>query len=65
MKKILLSASVILMCGLAMAQISTPPEGGNQKSVVRQYIGVFPYVEVIYNSPDMTGPNGPSRKGQI
>ncbi len=49
----------------AMAQLSTPPGGGNQKSVVRQYIGNVPYVEVVYNSPDITGPNGQSRKGQI
>ncbi len=25
----------------------------------------MPYVEVVYNSPDVTGPNGLSRKGQI
>ena len=65
MKKILLSAAGLLIGGLAMAQISTPPGGGNQKSVVRQYIGAVPYVEVVYNSPDVTGPNGQTRKGQI
>ena len=48
-----------------MAQLSTPPGGGNQKSVVRQYIGAIPYVEIVYNSPDVTGPNGQSREGQI
>ncbi|MEM6830254.1 MAG: DUF2911 domain-containing protein [Bacteroidota bacterium] len=49
----------------ASAQVSTPPGGGNQKSIVRQYVGKIPYVEIVYNSPDVTGPNGQSREGQI
>jgi len=59
----LLSLSLISFAGLG--QLSTPPGGGNQKSVVRQYVGNIPYIEVVYNSPDVTGPNGQSRKGQI
>ena len=50
---------------IAIAQISTPPSGGNQKSMVRQYIGALSYVEIVYNSPDVAGPNGESREGQI
>lgn len=50
---------------VTMAQLSTPPGGGNQRSVAKQYIGRFASVEIEYNSPDVTGPNGQSRKGQI
>lgn len=65
MKKILLFATGLMIGLISFAQLSTPPGGGNQKSVVKQYIGALPYVEVVYNSPDVTGPNGQSRKGQI
>jgi tetratricopeptide (TPR) repeat protein len=38
------------------AQVSSlPPNGGNQKSVVRQYMGSINYVEVSYSSPDVAG----------
>lgn len=47
------------------AQITTPPSGGNQKSIVTQYIGAIAYVSVVYNSPDVTAPNGQDRKGKI
>ncbi|MEZ5041936.1 MAG: DUF2911 domain-containing protein [Saprospiraceae bacterium] len=47
------------------AQITTPPGGGNQKSVVTQYIGALAHVSVVYNSPDVTAPNGQDRKGKI
>ncbi len=65
MKKITLSVFTLLVGLLAIAQLSTPPNGANQKSMVRQYIGAVPYVEIVYNSPDVTGPNGQSREGQI
>lgn len=65
MKKLILSFAGLLIGVSSFAQLSTPPGGGNQKSVVKQYIGALPYVEVVYNSPDVTGPNGQSRKGQI
>ena len=45
--------------------VTLPPSGNNQKSVVTQYIGSLAHVTVVYNSPDVTGPNGQSRKGQI
>lgn len=44
--------------------ISLPPGGDNQKSVITQYMGLVS-ITVTYNSPDVTGPNGQSRKGQI
>jgi len=65
MKKSVLSIFALLVGVMSMAQLSTPPGGGNQKSVVRQYIGAVPYIEIVYNSPDVTGPNGQSREGQI
>lgn len=56
----------ILACSLSVqAQLSTPPSGGNQKSVVTQYIGSLAHVTIDYNSPDVTAPNGDSRKGKI
>ncbi len=63
-KQLLLVLSMCLAT-LTMAQLSTPPGGGNQKSVVKQFIGRLASVEIVYNSPDVTGPNGQSRKGQI
>jgi hypothetical protein len=65
MKKIYLSVVTLIAGVMAMAQLSTPPGGGNQKSMVRQYIGAVPFVEIVYNSPDVTGPNGQKREGQI
>ncbi|MEP5613210.1 MAG: DUF2911 domain-containing protein [Cyclobacteriaceae bacterium] len=58
---------VLGMClaTVTMAQLSTPPGGGNQKSVTKQFIGKVASVEIVYNSPDVTGANGQSRKGQI
>ena len=57
--------ALMSISSFAIAQISAPPGGGNQRSVVKQYIGKLPFVEIDYNSPDVTGPNGQSRKGQI
>ncbi len=63
--KLLLLALCMCLVTATMAQLSTPPNGGNQKSVVKQYIGRLASVEIVYNSPDVTGFNGQSRKGQI
>lgn len=63
MKNVLFCAT--LLCGtLAFAQISGPPSGGNQKSVVTQYMGLVS-VTITYNSPDVTGPGGQDRTGKI
>ena len=56
-----LGVSFILFGGTVFGQLqSTPPGGGNQKSVVIQYLGKISYVKVVYNSPDVAG-----REGQI
>ena len=47
------------------AQLVLPPSGANQKSVVTQYIGAMAHVTIIYNSPDVTSPQGTDRKGKI
>jgi tetratricopeptide (TPR) repeat protein len=39
--------------------------GGNQKSVVTQYMGAHAHVTITYNSPDVTSPTGENRKGGI
>jgi hypothetical protein len=44
--------------------ITLPPSGDNQKSSVTQWIGPVS-VQIIYNSPDVTGPGGEDRKGKI
>ncbi|MEL6867827.1 MAG: DUF2911 domain-containing protein [Bacteroidota bacterium] len=50
---------------IAHAQLTLPPSGNNQKSIVTQYIGALAHVSVVYNSPDVTSPRGESRTGQI
>ena len=50
---------------LSFAQLTLPPSGANQKSVVTQYIGALAHVTISYNSPDVTAPNGTDRRGQI
>ena len=54
-----LGLTVISLVGMAQVR-SLPPNGGNQKSTVRQYMGSITYVEVNYSSPDVAG-----REGQI
>jgi hypothetical protein len=44
--------------------ISLPPSGDNQKCSVTQWIGLVS-VNITYNSPDVTGPNGEDRRGKI
>lgn len=46
------------------AQLTTPPSGDNQKSSVTQWMGLAS-VNITYNSPNVTGPNGEDRKGKI
>ena len=67
MKRIiyLLFVSVFASSMINAQNVTLPPGGGNQKSVVVQYIGALAYVKIKYNSPDITAPNGKSRKGNI
>jgi tetratricopeptide (TPR) repeat protein len=62
----LLSLSILLCIAIsAISQpIAQPPSGGNQKSRVTQWIGPVE-VSITYNSPDVTAPDGKSRKGHI
>lgn len=67
MKKITRLTVVLSLLGYFTlnAQITLPPNGNNQKSVVTQYIGALAHVTITYNSPDVTGPNDQDRTGQI
>lgn len=57
---------VFLSCALySHAQLSTPPDGDNQKSVTTQYIGALAQVTITYNSPNVTAPNGENRTGKV
>lgn len=64
-KQILLTLLVFCSFTFGFAQISTPPGGGNQRSITTQYIGKLASVTIDYNSPDVTGPQGQDRKGKI
>ena len=44
--------------------VTLPPNGGNQKAEVSQWMGLVK-ITINYSSPDVAGPNGQSRKGQI
>ncbi|MEM9987614.1 MAG: DUF2911 domain-containing protein, partial [Bacteroidota bacterium] len=59
---------ILVIAGLlsqqVFAQVSLPPSGGNQKSVVTQYMGLVS-ATFIYHSPDVTAPNGQDRRGKI
>lgn len=60
-------AFVLVVAGagtLAAQGLTSPPGGGNQRSVVTQYLGMVS-VTIDYNSPDVTSPTGQDRTGQI
>ncbi len=66
LKSVLTCAVVVLCYSITNAQnVTTPPGGGNQKSIVTQYIGSLVTVTIDYNSPDVHAPNGDDRKGKI
>lgn len=46
------------------AQVNLPPNGNNQRSVVKQYMGMA-YVGFDYHSPDVHAPDGTDRRGHI
>ncbi|UZR93800.1 DUF2911 domain-containing protein [Chondrinema litorale] len=69
MKKIkLLFSSLSILClsitSVLAQNISLPPSGGNQKASISQWMGPVE-VNITYNSPDVTGPDGTSREGKI
>ena len=65
MKKFSILLLAFFLVSGTYAQLKLPPSGGNQKSVVTQYMGAHASVTIKYNSPDVTSPQGQSRKGQI
>ncbi|MEM7550222.1 MAG: DUF2911 domain-containing protein [Bacteroidota bacterium] len=65
MQKIITTLISCLLAFHSISQISTPPNGDNQRTVTRQYIGSVAWVEVDYHSPDVTSPRGESREGKI
>lgn len=59
------AAALIVVPVAASAQIVTlPPDGKNQKASVSQWIGLVE-VNVTYNSPKVTAPDGTDRTGKI
>lgn len=50
--------------GIFAQSITLPPSGDNQKASVSQWIGLVE-LNVTYNSPNVTGPRGEDRTGQI
>ncbi len=59
-----LQVALGLLVHQAVAQVTLPPSGGNQKSVVTQYMGLAS-ATFIYHSPDVAAPNGQDRRGKI
>jgi len=56
-----------MLCQAAHAQtitLTSPPNGGNQKSSVTQWIGLVS-VTITYRGPDVHSPTGEDRKGHI
>jgi len=65
MKNLICLFLLTFLCFSANAQLELPPSGANQKAKVVQYMGAHAYVAIIYNSPDVTSPQGQDRKGNI
>lgn len=63
-KLITLLLLTVTSLSILKAQITTPPNGDNQKSEVTQYMG-FVKVTIMWNSPDVHGANGEDRNGKI
>ncbi|MCB0638849.1 MAG: DUF2911 domain-containing protein [Lewinella sp.] len=63
--KLLLTTLTFFLAFQLTAQITLPPSGDNQQSIVTQYMGAHAHVTVNYHSPDVTGPNGQDRRGHI
>jgi len=60
-----LAVALIVVSAVASAQVVTlPPDGKNQKASVSQWIGLVE-VNVTYNAPKVTAPDGTDRTGKI
>lgn len=65
MRLLYVLTTLLISSSLFAQTVTLPPSGGNQRSVVTQYIGSLVQVTVNYSSPDVTAPNGQDRTGQI
>lgn len=65
MKRFFLLTLLLGLMAPTYAQLSLPPSGGNQKAMVQQNIGPLAQVTIRYSSPDVTAPNGQSRRGKV
>lgn len=52
------------VCGQIQSEISIPPNGGNQRAEVSQWIGVVK-ITIAYHSPNLHGGGGTDRTGHI
>ena len=61
-----LAAGVLVVVPLAASAeiVTLPPDGGNQKASISQWIGLVE-VNITYNSPKVTAPDGTDRTGKI
>lgn len=60
----LLTATLATAAQAQSPGLTLPPSGGNQKASIIQHIGPVE-VRIDYSSPDVTGPGGQDRRGQI
>lgn len=65
MKIITLLLALLMGASTGYAQLTQPPSGDNQKSVITQYMGSLAHVTVTYSSPNVHGPGGEDRSGKI
>ncbi|HTH54655.1 MAG TPA: DUF2911 domain-containing protein [Cyclobacteriaceae bacterium] len=61
---IILFALITLRASAQTITLTAPPNGGNQKSSVTQWIGLVS-VTITYHGPDVHSPTGEDRKGHI
>jgi hypothetical protein len=59
-----LVTAALAAAGAGAQMLTLPPSGDNQKSEVRQSIGLVE-VGVLYSSPDVHAPDGTDRRGKI
>jgi tetratricopeptide (TPR) repeat protein len=65
MRRALIAAAIaLLVTSAAFAELTLPPDGDNQHSTVTQHIGLVT-VTIDYHSPDVHGPDGKDRRGNI
>ena len=61
---VLFTLCLAIQFGFSQAP-TLPPSGDNHKSIITQYIGSIAKVSVVYNSPNVHGPDGSDRTGKI